>query len=54
MENEKTANWEKISVFIALFLAFLAIISYTIDTKVDVAKLQEKVEHLERRNGQQN
>jgi cell division protein FtsL len=46
MENEKT-NWEKIGLYIACVAIFFTVIFYLIDMKVDIAKLQVKVEKLE-------
>jgi len=46
MEGKKP-NLEKIGIYIAAIMGFLTIIFYIIDIKVDVAKLQVKVEYLE-------
>ena len=50
MENDEKiseVNWEKIGVYIAVMVGFLTLMFYTVDIKVDVAKLQIKVEYLE-------
>ncbi len=41
-------DWEKIGVYLALVLAFFTVISYLMDVKERVAKLEVKVEHLEK------
>lgn len=41
-------NWEKVSVYIAVLVGFLTAIFYISDVKERVAKLEVKVEHLEK------
>ena len=45
-EKEKT-DWEKIGIYIACAVAFLTILFYVVEMKVDIAKLQVNVEHLQ-------
>jgi cell division protein FtsL len=40
-------NWEKIGVYIATLTGFMTVMFYIIEMKVDIAKLQIKVEKLE-------
>lgn len=40
-------DWEKIGVYLALVATFFTIISYLMDIKERVSKLEVKVEHLE-------
>lgn len=45
----KKVNWEKVSVYFAILIGFLTCISYIGDIKERVAKLEVKVEHLEKK-----
>lgn len=47
---EKNVNWEKAGIYLAAVIAFMTIMFYIVDIKVDVAKLQVKVENLEAGN----
>jgi cell division protein FtsL len=47
MANKKT-DFEKIGVYIAAIMAFLTIIFYIIEIKVDVSALKVKVDYLEK------
>lgn len=40
-------HWEKIGVYIGAMAAFMTIMFYIIEMKVDIGQLQVKVEHLE-------
>jgi cell division protein FtsL len=42
-------NWEKIGIYIIGVSTFFTVIFYVIDMKVDIAKLQIQVHHLESR-----
>jgi hypothetical protein len=48
-ENTKSSevNWEKIGVYIAIMAGFLTMMFYVVEMKVDIAKLQVKVENLD-------
>jgi hypothetical protein len=46
-EKKSEVNYEKIGVYTAIMIGFLTLMFYIVDIKVDVAKLQIKVEHLE-------
>lgn len=45
-------NWEKIGIYVAILTGFLTVMVYLIEMKVDIAKLQVKVDKLEERNKQ--
>lgn len=48
-ENKKSEiNWDKIGIFIAILTGFLMCISYIADMKERIAKLEVKVEKLEK------
>ncbi len=49
--KKEEVNWDKISVFTAIIIAFLTCIIYIADMKERIAKLEIKVEHLENKNG---
>lgn len=56
MESKKSINWEKIGVYIAITAGLMTVIIYLFDIKDDmsdikerIAKLEVKVEHLERK-----
>ncbi len=50
--NIREINWEKIGIYIAILTGFLTVMFYIIDMKVDIAKLQVKVDQLQERNRQ--
>ncbi len=43
----KEIHWEKIGIYIAAMAAFMTIMFYIIEMKVDIGKLQVKVKHLQ-------
>jgi len=43
----KEINWEKIGIYISMLAGFFTIIFYVIEMKVDIAKLEVKVENLQ-------
>jgi len=45
----KDTNWEKISVYLAITISVLTIIIYIADMKERIAKLEVKIEHLEKK-----
>jgi hypothetical protein len=45
--NQEKKNWEKMGVYVSALIGFLTIIYYVVEMKVDIGKLQVKVEHLE-------
>lgn len=47
--NTKEVNWEKIGIYFSILLGFMTIIFYIVDMKVDIAKLQVKIENIELR-----
>lgn len=47
MQSE--VNWEKIGIYFALLVGFLTVIIYIADIKERVAKIEVKIEHLERK-----
>ena len=47
MEENKNINWEKIGLYLAIVATFFSVVFYLIEMKVDIAKLQIKVEFLE-------
>ncbi|HUD02350.1 MAG TPA: hypothetical protein VMR37_08465 [Rhabdochlamydiaceae bacterium] len=47
MEENKKVNWEKIGLYVAIVATFFSLVFYLIEMKVDIAKLQVKVEKLE-------
>lgn len=50
ISRSREINWEKIGVYIAILAGFMTLMSNIVDMKVDIAKLQVKVEKLEERN----
>lgn len=49
MEENKNTNWEKIGLYVAIVATFFTVIFYLIEMKVDIAKLQVKIENLEKK-----
>lgn len=47
---QKDVNWEKIGVYFAVLIGFLSCIFYIADMKERIAKLEVKVERLEKCN----
>ena len=45
----KKIDWQKMSVYIAVAVGYLTLLFYLVDMKVDIGKLQVKVEHLEKK-----
>ncbi len=48
MVNQNSVNWEKIGVYVAILAGFLTCIFYISDMKERIAKLEVKVDFLER------
>lgn len=48
MVNKYEVNWEKIGVYIAVAVSFITVIFYLSDMKERIAKLEVKVEYLEK------
>jgi len=48
MANKKSVDWEKIGVYISILAVFFTIISHVIEMREKIAKLEVKVEKLER------
>jgi hypothetical protein len=46
MENK--VNWEKVGVYVAILTGFFTFMFYIVEMKVDIAKLQVKVEKMEK------
>jgi cell division protein FtsL len=44
----KEINWEKIGVYLSILVGFMTVMFYIVEMKVDIAKLQVKVEKLEK------
>ena len=48
MENKFSVNYEKVGLYLAIMVGFLTVIFYIADMKERIAKLEVKVEHLEK------
>lgn len=48
MENKRTFDLEKIGIYVSLTIAFVTLIFYISDMKERIAKLEVKVENLEK------
>jgi hypothetical protein len=49
-ENKKSeVNWDKIGIFVAILTGFLMCISYIADMKERIARLEVKMENIERK-----
>lgn len=48
-KNIEAINWEKIGVYLAIMASFITVIVYIADMKERIAKLEVKVEHLEKK-----
>lgn len=46
----KDINWEKIGVYMAVLVGFLSCIVYIADMKERIAKLEVKIEHVEKKS----
>jgi hypothetical protein len=47
--NIKETNWEKMGIYFAAVAAFITIVAYVADIKERVAKLEVKIEYLEKK-----
>lgn len=48
MEGKFNTNWEKVGIYFAAIIAFITVVAYIADMKERIAKLEVKVENLEK------
>lgn len=42
----QNTNWEKITIYLVAWIGFLVIVSYILDLKERVSKVETEIEHL--------